>query len=92
MILNIVKEWFVKRKICFLKLPTQSPDLNSIEHLWDEVGRRVAVRKCMNFEELYERLVEEWNENLIEGMQTLVDSMPRRCMAVVLSFGHNTKY
>jgi hypothetical protein len=87
-----VKKWFEERKVRCLKWPAQSPDLNPIEHLWDEVSRRLAVRKCTNCEELYERLVEEWDRIPIELIQKLIDSMPRCCMAVVLSNGHSTKY
>ena len=34
--------------------PAMSPDMNSIEHIWDSIGREINQRnpKCQNIEEL----------------------------------------
>jgi transposase len=42
--------------------PTQSPDLNPIEHLWDELERRFRSRpqRPMSLTALATALLEEW--------------------------------
>jgi hypothetical protein len=37
-------EWFVDRKFQEMDCPTQSLDLNPIEHLWDGLERRLCSR------------------------------------------------
>src|SRR3954463_4935193 len=38
---KLAKKWFVDNKITILDWPAQSPDLNPIEYLWDEVDHRL---------------------------------------------------
>lgn len=74
--------------------PPRSPDLNPIEHVWDEMKRRLRrhVPAPRNSQELRNVLVQEW-ENLPQGViQNLIQSMPRRLQAVVTARGGNTRY
>ena len=34
---KLVREWFTEEKIAVMELPAQSPNLNPIENLWDEI-------------------------------------------------------
>lgn len=87
-----VAEWLQKQKVRVLEWPSQSPDLNPIEHLWDELGRRVADKKCTNVDHLMTTLTEEWNNIPASRLETLVKSMPNRCRAVINTKGYATKY
>ena len=73
--------------------PTFSPDLSPIEHLWDELGRRVRHRQNPpeTPQELRGALVHEW-KNITQSIQRLIGYMRRRCDAVVAARGGHTRY
>uniref|UniRef100_A0A914WS60 Tc1-like transposase DDE domain-containing protein n=1 Tax=Plectus sambesii TaxID=2011161 RepID=A0A914WS60_9BILA len=57
---NVVKEWFQTKKVSVLAWPSQSLDLNPIEHLWDEVQRRMGDRKFSNRDTLFAAIKKTW--------------------------------
>ena len=91
---RIAKNWKEVNSIANLPWPAQSPDLNPIENLWDELERKVRKHKPLpkNKDDLWRILQEEWL-NLDENIyKNLVDSMPRRIAAVIENKGCPTKY
>ena len=87
-----VKNWLINNSITVLKWPAQSPDLNPIENLWIEVERRLGGRKFQKPDELFRAVQYEWEALPKQLLETLVESMPRRCKAVIDSKGYATKY
>ena len=69
-----------------LDFPPYSPDLkfNPIESLW--------AFRVETVEELQDVISDEWNEIGAETLQSLADSMPARCAAVIEAQGSHTKY
>lgn len=63
--------------------PPQSPDLNPIELLWDELDRRVREHCARSQQQLWEHLQEAWNAIPVETLQRLVLRMPKICKAVI---------
>lgn len=86
------KLWLLYNTPKYIHTPPQSPDLNPIEHLWDELGRRIKKRGIKNRHDLRNALQQEWNDIGSEVTNNLVSSMPRRLQAVIRSNGNPTKY
>ncbi|KAG1179208.1 hypothetical protein G6F70_000295 [Rhizopus microsporus] len=74
--------------------PTQSPDLNPIEHVWDALGKLIKEKRSeiRNTEYLSIVLREEW-EKISPGLTVcLVGSMKARYEVVIEAEGGPTKY
>ena len=71
---------------------SMSPDLNTIEHLWGILKRKVEVCKVSNNCQLRDVVMEEWKSIPVATCETLVNSMPRRVKAVLDNDGGHTKY
>ena len=77
-----------------MEWPANSPDLNPLEHLWDQLGRAVRARttNTSTVADLTRFLNEEWNAIPQRRITRLVCSMRRRCQAVINAFGSSTRY
>lgn len=87
-----VTEFLHQKKVKVLEWPAQSPDLNPIEHLWEEMERRRNSENLRNRQELKNVLQKIWDEIEPGVCQKLVESMPRRLEAVIAAKGGPTKY
>jgi len=68
--------------------------LNPIEHVWDELGRRVKrrQRQPVNVAELTTALQEQWNNLPVAFIRKLCNSMRSRLRACVAANGGHTRY
>ncbi|GFT97907.1 transposable element Tcb2 transposase [Trichonephila clavipes] len=72
----------------------RSPDLNPIEHVWDFLGRRLAVRTLppVTIRELRLALQDEWAAMPQQLIDTLILSMGRRCETCLAVRGDHIPY
>jgi len=90
---SVVKKWFEENNINVMKWPSQSPDLNPIEHLWDHLKRKVREAPyCHDLDELWDQVQDIWNAIDGEVCLRLVRSMPRRLEEIKKAKGGYTKY
>ncbi|GFY18668.1 transposable element Tcb2 transposase [Trichonephila clavipes] len=74
--------------------PARSPDLNTIEHVFDFLGRRLAARTLppVTIRELRLALQDEWAAMPQQLIDTLILSMGRRCETCLAVRGDHIPY
>lgn len=91
---RVAKEWFEAKKFKVLPWPPSSPDMNIIEHVWDQLDHLVRARNPLprNKDEMWAALQEEWYNFPKERLDKLYESLPRRVAALKTAKGGHTKY
>ena len=90
---HLCKKWFDAKNVAVLDWPGNSPDLNPIENLWSRLKRAVAQRRPSKKQQLIEAILASWFHIITASdLQNLVESMPRRCQAVIDAKGYPTRY
>lgn len=75
-----------------MEWPSRSPDLNPIEHVWDELGRAIARRGIANARDLKLALMEEWHNIPQDRVRRVIRSMRSRCECVIAADGGATRF
>ena len=89
---HIVTKWLDEKGVEQLKWPSFSPDLNPIEHIWDEVERRMRKEKAKNEFELKQALLKVWYNIGNDVTKKLVDSVPNCLHEVIRMNSYPTRY
>ena len=89
--------WFNRRPdIDLLEWLPNSPDMNPIENVWARVKGILrfnwAEPSVRTLDELWNRVLNAWQDVATDLFHNLVDSMPRRMRAIVNAGGLWTKY
>jgi transposase len=87
-----VKKFFEEKKIEILPWPSQSPDLNPIEHVWAQMKLQLGGCHFRTKDELKEKLLSIWNEITPAYCEKLISTMPKRVNAVLRAKGSATKF
>ena len=66
-----------------MEWPAQSPDLNPIELLWEQLDRMVRKKCPSSQSNLWEVLQEAWGEISSDDLNKLTARMPKVCKAVI---------
>ncbi|KAG2464594.1 TC1A transposase, partial [Polypterus senegalus] len=89
---KISKEWLQDNSVNVLEWPSQSPDLNPIEHLWRDLKMAVHRRFPSNLMEFERCCKEEWAKLAKDRCAKLVASYSKRLEAVIAAKGASIKY
>jgi hypothetical protein len=89
---NDPKHTVTDQKINVMPWPAQSPDLNPIETLWNDVEKAINRAKPSSIPKLEQLIYQAWAAIPVDRCQRLIDSMPHRCAAVIRNKGYPTKY
>jgi len=89
---RVAKEFLKENVPEVLDWPSNSPDLNPIENLWSIVKTRVERRMPKNCRELELFMTEEWANISQDILMNLVNSMPKRCQAIIDNNGERIDF
>ncbi|GFU94529.1 transposable element Tc1 transposase [Trichonephila clavipes] len=91
---RLAQTWFDEMGVQKLDCPSQSPDLNPIEHLWDELERRLRSQpnRPSSLQALTSAVMDAWKAIPMITYQKLVKSLPERVQAVLHAKGGSTSY
>ena len=91
---RICTQFLQGENIPVLAWPAYSPDMSSIEHVWDALDRR--IRQCVlvyaNIQQFCTAIEEEWTNIPQATINNLNNSMRRRCVALCEANGGHTRY
>ncbi|GFX78224.1 uncharacterized protein TNCV_5135711 [Trichonephila clavipes] len=75
-----IKTFLAEQNILLLDWPSNSPDMNTIENIWELMKTEVAKDVITNKTQLLERIIHVWNHHpqMQETVQSCIDSMPHR--------------
>ena len=91
---RLTNDFLQQNNVRCMDWPALSPDMAPIEHIWDELGRRVYARtpKPRNLHELRQALVQEWANIPQRRIAAVTLSMRRICTALIDANGSYTRY
>ncbi|GBM07988.1 hypothetical protein AVEN_176523-1 [Araneus ventricosus] len=91
---RLVQSYLESESIPQMLRPARSPDLNTIEHAWDMLGRQIAGRNVPpgTLHELQQVLLQEWALLPQQAINNTIASMPRCCRTCISARGYKTRY
>jgi hypothetical protein len=84
---KLVTRFLEEKKIEKLEWPSQSPDLNPIEHVWAKMKYDLRGKTFRNKNELKAELKRMWENIDGEFLKKVISSIPKRIMEVVKAKG-----
>lgn len=89
---KLTKEYIQNQNIIQIPWPSQSPDLNPIENLWDYVKTEIKKYNVRTIAELKTTIIHVWHQIPIELCQKLALSFKKRIYECILKNGQSLKY
>ena len=91
---RVVRDEIQRQQVNRMNWPARSPDLAPIEHLWDNLGRRVMNNHPppVNAAQLFQFLQQEWMQIPQQVLRRHVNSMRARIGECLAARGGHTSY
>lgn len=89
---RLCTDWKRENGIITLDWPSQSPDANPIENVWALIKHKLRGKRVFNLKQLSREIRRIWKALPLEYAKNLVESMPRRCQAIIDAGGDWTHY
>jgi transposase len=89
---RVAKDFIATNGIRAIDWPSNSPDLNPIENMWQIVKNNVEKRMPKDISELTKFMVEEWEAIPDETVNNLVSSIKNRCELLLEKDGDRISY
>jgi len=89
---KLCSEWKAKSGIITMDWPSQSPDANPIENVWAYIKHKLRSKRTYTSKQLSCEIRRIWRSLPLEYAIKLVESMPRRCQAIIDADGDWTHY
>ncbi|GBL92088.1 Transposable element Tcb1 transposase [Araneus ventricosus] len=91
-IADICKLWVLYHCPGVIKTTAQSPDINPIEHVWDDLQQKINEHNISNKQELRKHLIEEWAKISESFCAKLIKSVSNKLREVIKCKGDPTRY
>ena len=90
--LRLVRSCLEENNINVLEWSVQSPDLNPIDSLWNDVEQHAVKAKPKNLVDLWTEIEKAWCVISVQPSVGLVERLPRRSAAIIKNNGNPTKF
>lgn len=87
-----LQDWLFQQGVTRMNWPSQSPDANPIENLWDDIGKQVLKDRPFTRDALIQSVFIAWGNLTAQRVPNLYETLPRRMAAIIRSRGYPTKY
>jgi hypothetical protein len=93
-VLRVVRDYLTQPNVDLLPCPAVSSEFSPIEHVWDEMERRLRhlPNRPVTLAEMGPALIRIWNNIPQAFFNNLVRPMRRRCHACINANGGHTRY
>ncbi|CAK9829647.1 Transposable element Tcb2 transposase [Anthophora retusa] len=89
---RLCTEWKTANGIVTLDWPSQSPDANPIENVWALMKQKLQGKRLHSVKSLSNQIRQIWRSLPVSYAERLVESMPKRCEAIIANAGDWTHY